>query len=268
MASSKQFRTGIAVNALGKFAEGFNSGLQDKQKLQQLLAEREYQKQKDAQDLALTKRAQDIGLAEKAGGQTVIGANGQTYQSQGMAPEYLNRFGFSPVQSALPGAVQTGPGKVTVQSPAKEKPVTPETLLLTGEQARGMGGTSLKGKHVVIVPDEKKANGKMSPAQMFALSTAKELFKTSLTRPLNEHEVNTLADASKSLDLNMVPEEDQGIGAFIQKALGDTQYHPVTSNAPVAPAVQNGMIRVKKISNGQKGSIHESEFNPKIYQRI
>lgn len=236
MARNRTYKAGVALNAIGKFGEGFLQGVDKRKELEQLIAQREYQRQRDEMERELTKRAQDISLAEKASGQTIIGQDGRVYQSSGMQPEYLQRFGFNPVSTSLPGATQTGPGKLTVQKPSPEPS---KTLILSPEEARNRSGETLRNTRVTIAPDVKTNRG-ATPAQQAALYTTKELVKQYIQNgSLTKEQGQLLADASQNLDINLIPEQDAGLFHTvdeIKQKLGLATYHP----AVVTPQLDSG----------------------------
>jgi hypothetical protein len=270
--ASRPYKEQLGAYGVSKFAEGFLQGQQRRQELERMAAERLLKQQQDTRDADLAQRKFKLEVLNAKEGSTVIGTNGKQYHSPGLSDEDAQSilpgrrgkqvppgaFEAPAAKAKNPSVVEVASGKVTVQKSQ------PPSLILSPDDARGMSGKTTPN-HVVIAPAPKAAG--LTPDKRFALDTAKQLMHEYVTNgSLSAHQADLLADASKHLDINVVPEEDQGVLAFISKMTGNTQYVPQVKSS-AAPA-QVKMIRVRHKASGQTGSVPENEFNPSLYEKI
>lgn len=232
----------LALNLFGNAGQGYLEQQKRKQEMEKAAAQAMVEKARvQAETDATDTRNREFALkAEQAkNGQTVIGLDGKIYQSAGISPEFASRLQIPGMMgplpssaystaSTLPGAIQTGPGKLTVQKETKE-PVTPTTISMDEFNANPEKYQNTPGLKIVSAP--KKS---LTPADQSNLFVTKELFKKSLSGPLSDIEAKNLQAASANLDASMVPEEDQGVVYSVKKMLGgDSTFQPkVTEKVP------------------------------------
>ena len=253
-------RRGIGEGIIAA-SQGFFEGFKTGKTLQDMAAER-----------ALKKRQFELDVEKSSAGQTILGADGKVYQTSGISPEAKGRLlGTPATPSIMPGAMNLGTGKITIQKP----PQTEEEVTNVSVDEFNADPDAFRTKKIKIVPSTKK--GGMNPAQQFSLFTAKELYKQYLNQgDLNQAQINQLKDATANLDLNLIPEEEQGILYGVQKYLaekgvGERSFQPKVSKGKTAPAPKAaapGKIRVKDKKSGQTGTIDAAEFNETLYEKL
>jgi hypothetical protein len=275
----KAYKEALGVNVLAKFAEGFMTGQKNRRELEQMAAERLLKQEQDARDADLKEREFKLKVKESGRGSRNIyyDAKGDAHEAitPGLSLEDQNqlirgRRGKSvPEGTFAPPLAGAAPepliGKTTIQRPPTNKRLkTTKSRFLADPE---------KYAEYDVVDDTPKGNG-MTPDKRFALDTAKLLMRDYVTNgSLNAKQASLLAEVSKNLDVSVIPEEDKGVVAFIQKVSGNPQYNlvPGAANPAPAPAAtqpQVQTIRVKHKTSGQTGTIPANEFDPNIYVRI
>lgn len=239
--------------------EGYKTG----RALQDMAAER-----------ALKKKQFDLDVEKSSAGQTIVGADGKIYQTSGISTEAKSRLldGKSVPSPILPGATNLGTGKISLQKPPKvEEPVTNVSV-----SEFNTNPELFRDKKIKVVPDV-KAPG-LSLDQRANLELLKGAYKNYIdTGKVPEHLKAPMSEAMKKLDINLIPEEDQGIVYSIQQLFGGDKQFTLESAGKVAPKpaakvpapkAEAKIIKVKLIGTNQTGSIPENEFDPAVYEKI
>jgi hypothetical protein len=234
--ASRPYKERLGAYGAASFLQGLLQGTKDRQEMERMAAERMLKQQQDARDADLKDREFRLNVAKAKQGSTTIGTDGKVYYAPGLSDQdvasltgrrgkQLPEGTFSPTpgagsivgRSTNPNVTTVGAGKLNVQKPETQ------TLILSPDAARGMTGQSTN-KKVVIAPAE-KTGGSLTPDVRFALDTSRQLMKEYISNgSLTAPQAALLKDASRHLDLSVIPEEEHGLVAFIQKATGNPQF--------------------------------------------
>lgn len=226
----------LALNLFGSAGKGYLEAKQRDEETKRAAAAALLAKQKEENDNDIKNREFQLNVEKAKAGSTVIGPDGKPYQAAGISPEAADRLTLPgmmgplnkpQVSTGLPGAIQVGPGKVSVVKP-NNAPV-PKTKRINVPQSEYDAHPDLyseapEGHEYHIVPAAKKS---LSPEQQTAMFVTKELYKDYLHNgTLSEDKATQLKDASAHLDISMFPEEEQGILYGVQKYITGTEFHP------------------------------------------
>lgn len=278
----KAHKSALGINIAAKFAEGFMQGTKERQELERMAAERMLKQEQDARDADLKQKEFKLKVLEAGKGTKNIyydkDGNERSVVSPGLSTEQQNQLLGARRGKQVPEGTFAPPlagaapeefrGKTTVQ----RAPKAPKQKVAKSQFLANPG--AYDGKDIDIVDDTKRAPA--TPQQQASLYILKTAYKQYAdTGAIPAHMAQNVAEASKNLDVNLIPEEEQGMFyALMQKLPGASKSYTLNANPNPAPALPGApkpaakMIRVKHKASGQTGSIPENEFDSNIYEAI